>query len=163
MVQSVGCRLAAVRRYGGTPSITTACIAVPVHSAAVLQLDHRGQRQTVFGTAHRASLRPSPMAPDCLKTMLRVQAGAAAMLSLGGAGGAALANELDILNLPAPGTQHVIDDAGVLNKTTRKGLNDELSRLGGMHLCKDLRRHAESALVGLSRFPCAWSSRQRTD
>jgi len=57
------------------------------------------------------------------------QAGAAAVLSFGGVGGAALANELDILNLPAPGTQHVIDDAGVLNKTTRKGLNDELSRL----------------------------------
>ena len=51
------------------------------------------------------------------------------MLSFGGVGGAALANELDILNQPAPGTQHVIDDAGVLNKTTRKGLNDELSRL----------------------------------
>ena len=51
------------------------------------------------------------------------------MLSFGGVGDAALANELDILNQPPPGTQHVIDDAGVLNKTTRKGLNDELSRL----------------------------------
>ena len=57
------------------------------------------------------------------------QAGAAAVLSFSGIGGAALANELDILNQPPPGTQHVIDDAGVLNKTTRKGLNDELSRL----------------------------------
>jgi uncharacterized membrane protein YgcG len=51
------------------------------------------------------------------------------VLSLGGLSGAALANELDILNEPPPGTQHVIDDAGVLNKTTRRALNDELSRL----------------------------------
>ena len=51
------------------------------------------------------------------------------MLSFGGLSGAALANELDILNEPPPGTQHVIDDAGVLNKTTRRALNDELSRL----------------------------------
>lgn len=51
------------------------------------------------------------------------------MLSFGGVSGAALANELDILNQPPPSTQHVIDDAGVLNKTTRKGLNDDLTRL----------------------------------
>ena len=43
--------------------------------------------------------------------------------------GSALANELDVLNEPPPTRQHVIDDAGVINKTNRKGLNDELTRL----------------------------------
>ena len=61
------------------------------------------------------------------------------MLSIGSVGGAAFANELDILNQPPPGTQHVIDDAGVLNKTTRRGLNDELSRL---EVCTDDARSA---------------------
>lgn len=51
------------------------------------------------------------------------------MLSFGGFSGAALANELDVINEPKPTKQHVIDDAGVLNKTNRKGLNDELTRL----------------------------------
>ncbi|KAK9903504.1 hypothetical protein WJX75_007430 [Coccomyxa subellipsoidea] len=41
----------------------------------------------------------------------------------------ALANEFDILNEPTPTKNYVIDDAGVLNKTTKKSVNDELSRL----------------------------------
>lgn len=56
-------------------------------------------------------------------------ASAAALLSLGGFSDMALANELDVINEPKPTKQHVIDDAGVLNKTTRKGLNDDLTRL----------------------------------
>jgi len=54
---------------------------------------------------------------------------AAVTLSLGTLSGAAVANELDIMNEAKPGAQHVIDDAGVLNRTTKKGLNDELTRL----------------------------------
>lgn len=33
------------------------------------------------------------------------------------------------MNEPRPTTNYVIDDAGVLNKTTRKSINDQLSRL----------------------------------
>lgn len=57
-------------------------------------------------------------------------AAAAVALTFGGLpSGAALANELDVLQAPKPGAQHVIDDAGVLNRTTKKTLNDELTRL----------------------------------
>ena len=57
----------------------------------------------------------------------RVQAGAAAALLLSPCN--ALANEFDIMSEPRPTTNYVIDDAGVLNKTTRKNINDQLSRL----------------------------------
>ncbi|CAL8465281.1 g4816 [Coccomyxa elongata] len=54
-------------------------------------------------------------------------AGAAAALLLSPC--EALANEFDILNEPTPTKNYVIDDANVLNKTTKKSVNDELSRL----------------------------------
>ena len=57
----------------------------------------------------------------------RVQAGAAAALLLSPCN--AQANEFDIMSEPKPTTNYVIDDAGVLNKTTRKNINDQLSRL----------------------------------
>ncbi len=41
----------------------------------------------------------------------------------------AIANEFDLLNEPTPTKSYVIDDAGVLNKTTKKGLNNDLARL----------------------------------
>ncbi len=58
---------------------------------------------------------------------MSLQAGAAAALLLSPCD--ALANEFDIMNEPRPTTNYVIDDAGVLNKTTRKSINDQLSRL----------------------------------
>lgn len=52
------------------------------------------------------------------------------MIAVGSvSGGAAFANELDVLGAPRPGAQHVIDDAGVLNRTTKKSLNDDLTKL----------------------------------
>ena len=77
------------------------------------------------------------------------------MLSLGGLSGAALANELDVLNEPPPGVQHIIDDAGVLNKTTRKALNDELSRLEVCSRATALltHRHNSPSLVPASLRP----------
>ena len=56
------------------------------------------------------------------------QAGAAALLSLGSVG-AGLANEFDLISSPTPTNNYLIDDAGVLNRTTKKGINDSLSRL----------------------------------
>ena len=56
------------------------------------------------------------------------QAGAAAMLSLS-SGSAALANEFDLLSSPTPTKNYIIDDAGVLNRTTKKGLSEELNKL----------------------------------
>ena len=32
------------------------------------------------------------------------------------------------MQTPKPTTQHIIDDAGVLNRTTKKAVNDELTR-----------------------------------
>ncbi len=52
----------------------------------------------------------------------------AAVLAAGSVSGAALANELDIMQAPRPSAQHVIDDAGVMNRTTKKSVNDELTR-----------------------------------
>ena len=56
------------------------------------------------------------------------QAGAAALFTLAGAGGA-LASEFDLLAEKTPTSNYVIDDAGVLNRTSKKGLNDDLSKL----------------------------------
>lgn len=56
-----------------------------------------------------------------------MQVGAAAALLLSPCD--TLANEFDILNEPTPTKNYIIDDAGVLNKTTKKSVNDELSRL----------------------------------
>ena len=50
------------------------------------------------------------------------------MLSLS-SGGAALANEFDLLSSPTPTKNYIIDDAGVLNRTTKKGLSEELNKL----------------------------------
>ena len=60
--------------------------------------------------------------------MLGTQAGAAALLTLTPAY-AALANEFDLLNEPRPGSNYVLDDANVLNKTTKKSLNYDLAQL----------------------------------
>lgn len=57
-----------------------------------------------------------------------MQAGTAALLALAPAG-AALANEFDLLNEPRPTNNYVIDDANVLNKTTKKALNYDLQQL----------------------------------
>ena len=54
---------------------------------------------------------------------------AAAMLSLSSLSGAALANEFDVVNSPTPELSYYIDDAGVLNKTTKKAINDRLYKL----------------------------------
>lgn len=35
---------------------------------------------------------------------------------------------LDFLQAPKPTSQHIIDDAGVLNRTTKKAVNDKLTR-----------------------------------
>lgn len=40
-----------------------------------------------------------------------------------------MANEFDILTEPKPTSNYVIDDANVLNRTTKKNVNDMLSRL----------------------------------
>lgn len=69
---------------------------------------------------------------NCVKY---VQAGAAAALLLSPC--EALANEFDILNEPTPTKNYVIDDANVLNKTTKKSVNDELSRLEVIQLLQD--------------------------
>ena len=58
-----------------------------------------------------------------------LQVGAAAVLSFGSLGGAALANEFDLLSTPTPTRNYIIDDAGVINRTTRKGLNEDLTKL----------------------------------
>ena len=61
-------------------------------------------------------------------TNLCFQAGAAALFTMAGAGGA-LASEFDLLAEKTPTSNYVIDDAGVLNRTSKKGLNDDLSKL----------------------------------
>ncbi|KAK9805499.1 hypothetical protein WJX72_001601 [[Myrmecia] bisecta] len=56
-------------------------------------------------------------------------AAAAAVLSVSSLSGAALANEFDLLSEPVPTNNYLIDDANVLNKTTKKGVNTALARL----------------------------------
>jgi uncharacterized membrane protein YgcG len=59
---------------------------------------------------------------------LVVQAGAATLLTLS-SGSVALANEFDLLSTPTPTKNYIIDDAGVLSRTTRKGLSEDLNKL----------------------------------
>ena len=56
------------------------------------------------------------------------QAGAAALLTMGTAG-ASLANEFDLLAADTPTNNYLIDDAGVLNRTTKKNVNEDLAKL----------------------------------
>lgn len=57
------------------------------------------------------------------------QAAAAATLTATAVSPAALAGEFDLLASPKPTSSYVIDDASVLNRTTRKSVNDALVRL----------------------------------
>ena len=57
-----------------------------------------------------------------------LQAGAALCLTTGIAA-PAIAGEFDLLGMETPTTQYLIDDAGVLNKTTRKSINNTLTSL----------------------------------
>ncbi len=54
---------------------------------------------------------------------------AAAVLSIGSLSGAAVASEFDVINTSTPSLNYLIDDAGVLNKTTKKAVNDRLYKL----------------------------------
>lgn len=40
-----------------------------------------------------------------------------------------MANEFDLLATQTPTNNYLIDDAGVLNRTTKKGVNEELAKL----------------------------------
>ena len=51
------------------------------------------------------------------------------MLSFGSLSGAALATEFDVINTSTPSLSYLIDDAAVLNKTTKKAVNDRLYKL----------------------------------
>ena len=82
------------------------------------------------------------------------QAGAAAALLLSPCD--ALANEFDIMNEPKPTTNYVIDDAGVLNKTTRKNINDQLSRLEVCSALSCIRRCSLSSCCAPAIIP--WCS-----
>lgn len=54
---------------------------------------------------------------------------AAALLSFGSLSGVAVASEFDVINSSTPSFNYLIDDAGVLNKTTKKSVNDRLYKL----------------------------------
>lgn len=54
---------------------------------------------------------------------------AAALMSLGSISGPALATEFDVINTSTPSLNYLIDDANVLNKTTKKSVNDRLYKL----------------------------------
>ena len=85
-----------------------------------------------------------------LCTLPDLQAGAAAALLLAPCS-SALASEFDILTEPKPTSNYVIDDANVLNRTTKKSVNDTLSRLEVRNGCmrevclRACTRHAMTA------------------
>ena len=54
---------------------------------------------------------------------------AAALLSVSSIPAAAIATEFDVMNSSTPSFNYLIDDAGVLNKTTKKSVNDKLYKL----------------------------------
>ncbi|KAK9835421.1 hypothetical protein WJX81_008529 [Elliptochloris bilobata] len=93
--------------------------------AAVLSSAPRCRAQRLVCQAHRAQDGRSHTQGATLKL---AAAGAAVLLTLAPAG-AALANEFDLLNEPRPTSQYVLDDANVLNKTTKKSLNYDLAQL----------------------------------
>lgn len=55
--------------------------------------------------------------------------GAAALMAFGGVSGPAVATEFDVINTSTPSLNYLIDDANVLNKTTKKSVNDRLYKL----------------------------------
>ena len=77
--------------------------------------------------ACRARARAAARHPPPFFLSLSSQAAAAAALAFSPL--AASAGEFDLLSAPTPTKSYVIDDASVLNKTTRKSLNDTLARL----------------------------------
>ena len=64
---------------------------------------------------------PAPLCPLS-------QAAASALLLVSPLSGAALAGEFDLLAEGTP-TTYVLDDASILNKTTRKSVSDDLKAL----------------------------------
>ncbi len=64
-------------------------------------------------------------------------AGIAALVASAPVGGAAIASEFDVLESPIPETSYLVDDAKILNKTTRNALKNKLTTLesqSGYHL-----------------------------
>lgn len=59
---------------------------------------------------------------------------AAALLSVSSIPAAAIATEFDVMNTSTPSLNYLIDDAGVLNKTTKKSVNDRLYKLEARQL-----------------------------
>ena len=87
----------------------------------------RGRKLTLFlpSTTHLFLLSPpSPPLPTHTP-----QAAAAATLAATAVSPAALAGEFDLLASSKPTSTYVIDDAAVLNRTTRKAVTDALVRL----------------------------------
>lgn len=61
---------------------------------------------------------------------------AAALLSVSSIPAAAIATEFDVMNTSTPSLNYLIDDAGVLNKTTKKSVNDRLYKLEASCPCQ---------------------------
>lgn len=59
---------------------------------------------------------------------------AAALLSVSSIPASAIATEFDVMNTSTPSLNYLIDDAGVLNKTTKKSVNDRLYKIEARQL-----------------------------
>ena len=69
-------------------------------------------------------------------------------MSFGGVSGPALATEFDVINTSTPSLNYLIDDANVLNKTTKKAVNDRLYKLEvngiqGLHCIQSRHGHSK--------------------
>ena len=86
-------------------------------------------RSSEAGNNSPPAQQPRTCTTGCKQTFVySLQAGAALCLSAGLAA-PAIAGEFDLLGLETPTNNYLIDDAGVLNKTTRKTLNNTLTSL----------------------------------
>lgn len=77
---------------------------------------------------------------------------AAALLSMSSIPAAAIATEFDVMNTSTPSLNYLIDDAGVLNKTTKKSVNDRLYKLEASALQVGLRQCMHAATYGMSQL-----------
>ncbi|KAL3152803.1 hypothetical protein ABBQ38_012385 [Trebouxia sp. C0009 RCD-2024] len=89
----------------------------------VARLPVRPARQQISCRAQKESSLIQHLGKNAAATL------AAALLSVSTIPASAIATEFDVMNTSTPSLNYLIDDAGVLNKTTKKSVNDRLYKI----------------------------------
>ena len=88
-------------------------------------------------TKTTAVRKPMPIAADLMDAAKKTCVGLALAATMGLSGGAANAGEIEILATPKPTEGYIVDDAGLMSRSTAGAINKELKQLEdetGYHL-----------------------------